>query len=66
MLGNFSCILSYTDFFSKSPLVEILPGISSDCQTVWIKIRLNVLSAKGYQHMTLEDKEIMYAWLMEM
>ena len=53
-------------FFKINFFRKILSGISSECQTVWIKIRPNILSGlvsvqtvcKGYQQMTLGGKEL--------
>ena len=66
MLGNFSCFLSSAVFFFQNQLFrKILSGISSDCQSVWIQIRSEVLSGliwvqtvcKGYQKTALAGKE---------
>ena len=44
MLGNFSCFfLSSGDFFQKQLFWKIVSGILSECQTVWILIRPEVL-----------------------
>ena len=63
MLGNFACfffLLSEDFFFKINYLKKNLSGIPSECQTVWIQIRPDVLSGliwvqtvcKGYQQMT--------------
>ena len=52
--------LSSADFFQNEGFQEILSGIQSECQTVWIQIRTDILSVliwvqtvcKGYQQMT--------------
>ena len=43
LLGNFSCFLSSADFFQNQLFLKILSGIQSECQTVWIKIRPDIL-----------------------
>ena len=62
LLGNFALFLSSADFISKSTFFRnISPGISSECQTVWIQIRYKVLPGlkwiqtvcRGYQETTL-------------
>ena len=64
--GKFCMILSSGDYFSKSIFLEkIQSGIQSECQTVWVQIRTDILSVliwvqtvcKGYQQTTLVDKE---------
>ena len=68
MLGNFACFLLSADFFLFSLInffQKNLSGIPSECQTVWIQIRSDVLSgliwvqtvSKGYQQTTLAGKE---------
>ena len=61
MLGNFACFLSSVDFFFKLIFSKKnLLGIPSVYQTVWVQIRLDILSGliwvqtvcKGYQQMT--------------
>ena len=61
MLGNFACFFVVCGFFFKINFFKInLAGIPSECQTVWIKIRPDILSrliwiqtvCKGYQQMT--------------
>ena len=57
--------LSSADLFSKSFFRNIFSGIPSECQTVWIQIRPDVLSGlvwiqtvcNGYQQTTLVGKE---------
>ena len=45
MLGNFACFLSSVDVFFKLTFFQKhLSGIQSECQTVWIQIRSDVLS----------------------
>ena len=62
LLGNFARLfLSSADFFENQLFRNILSGIPSECQTVWIQIRPDILSGliwvqtvcKGYQQMTL-------------
>ena len=51
--------VSSADFFQNKPFQKILSGIPSDCQTLWIQIRLDRMSSliwvqtvcKGYQQM---------------
>ena len=53
-------LLSSADIFSKLTLKKIHSGTLSECQTVWIQIRTDILSVliwvqtvcQGYQHMT--------------
>ena len=61
MLGNFACFFVVCDFFLKSNIsIKNLSEIPSECQTVWIQIRPDVLFGliwvqtlcKGYQQMT--------------
>ena len=65
--GNFFYdILSSADFFLKSTFSKRVSRLVSECQTVWVEIRPNVLSGliwvqtvcKGYQQMTLVGKEL--------
>ena len=65
LLGNFALFLSSADFISKSTFFpKLSPRISSECQTVWIQIRYNVLPAlkwiqtvcRGYQETTLAGR----------
>ena len=67
MLGKFSRFFwSSADFFSKSLFKKILSGIPSECQTVWIQIRPDILSGliwvqtvyDGYQQTALAWKEL--------
>ena len=63
ILGNFACFLSSADYF-QNHLFQIPSGILSECQKVWIQVRLDVLSGltlvqtafKGYKQMTLVDR----------
>ena len=41
LFGNYSCLF----FFQNQLFRKIISGIPSVCQTVWIKIRLNILYA---------------------
>ena len=45
-------------FFSKSTFQNILSGIPSECQTVWIKIRLDIVrpdvGAKSLQRLSAD------------
>ena len=60
MLGNFSCFCCRLLVFSKLSFQKILSGTLSECQTVWIQIRNDILLVliwvqtvcKGYQQMT--------------
>ena len=60
MLGNFLLLLSSTDFFQKELFQKILSGTQSECHTVWIQIRTDILPVriwvqtvcKGYQQTT--------------
>ena len=60
MLGNFACFFVVCGLFFKLTFQKNLSGIQSECQTIWIQIRHNVLSGliwvqtvcKGYQQMT--------------
>ena len=53
--------LSSADFFQNQLFQKKISGIQSECQTVWIQIRPNILSGliwhqaicKGYQQMTI-------------
>ena len=65
LLGNFACFLLSADFFFEINYFEkIILGIPSECQTVWIQIRPDILSGliwvqtvcQGYQQMTLVGK----------
>ena len=66
MLGNFDEFLSFADFFSKLIYSKISSGMPTECQTVWIRIRGNVLLdliwvqtvCKDYQPMTQVGKEL--------
>ena len=57
--------LSSADFFQNQFFRKILSGIRSECQTVWIQIRPDVLSGliwvqtvcKGHQQTALVGKE---------
>ena len=68
MLGNFSYFLLSADFFQNHLFQNILSGIPPECQTVGIQIRPDILLSliwvqtvcKGYQKMTLEDKELVW------
>ena len=58
--------LSSGDFFQNQLFRKILSGIPSECQTVWIQIRPDILSglirvqtvSKGSQQTTLVGKEL--------
>ena len=39
-------LLSFADFFQNNILQIVLSGILSECQTVWIQIRFDILFAK--------------------
>ena len=43
LLGNFACFLSSADFVQNPFFLKILSGIPFECQTVWIKIKLDIL-----------------------
>ena len=43
--GNFASLLSSADFFQNQLFRKILSGIPSECQTVWIQIRLDKMSS---------------------
>ena len=57
--------LSSADFFQNHFFRKILSGISSECQTVWIQVKPDILLGliwvqtvcKGYQQMTLVVNE---------
>ena len=59
--------LSSADFFQNQLFRKILSGTPSECQTVWIQIRPDVLSGliwvqtvcKGFQQTTLVGNELM-------
>ena len=63
---NLHSLLSSADFFQNRLFRKILSGIHSQCQTVWIQIRPDVVSSliwvqtvcKSYQQTTLVDKEL--------
>ena len=66
MLGNFSCGL-FSDFFFKIFFFEKnISDIPSECQTVWIQVRTDILLGliwvqtvcKGYKQTKLVDEEI--------
>ena len=67
-LRNFSCFLSFANFFSTSTFSKnsIRNMVSSECQTDWIQIRPDILSGliwiqsgcKGYEQTTLVGKEL--------
>ena len=42
--GNFLCFLLSADFFQNNFFRKILSGIQSECQTVWIQTRPDILS----------------------
>ena len=44
LLGNVACFLLYADFFHNQLLGKNLSGIPSECQMLWIQIRLDILS----------------------
>ena len=68
----FFFFLSSADFFQNQFFRKILSGIRSECQTVWIQIRPDILSGlvwvhtvyKSYQKTTLGDKEYTLLSLM--
>ena len=68
-LGNFPSFLSSADFFRNHLFGKILSRIQSECQTVWIQIRYDVLSvliwvqtvSKRYQQMTLGKRDLYLA-----
>ena len=53
-------LMSSADFFQNEPFRKILSGTLSECETVWIQIRTDILSVlmwvqtvcKGYQQTT--------------
>ena len=61
----FSCFSSSADFFLNQIFRKNISGLPSECQTVWIQIRPDVMSGliwfqtvfKGYQQTTLVAKE---------
>ena len=62
LLGNFACFfLTSADFFQNQLFQKIISGIPSECQTVWIQIRPDILLiliwvqtvCKSYQQITL-------------
>ena len=60
MMGNVSCVVFSADYsFQNHRFRNILTGISSECQTVWIKIRPVILSGiiwiKPLQRLSAED-----------
>ena len=45
MLANFACFYLSADFFLQNMhFQKIISGIPSECQTVWIQIRPDILS----------------------
>ena len=64
--GKFFMFLSSADFFHNQHFVKILSKIPSECQTVWIQIRHDILSGliwiqticKCYQQTALAGEEI--------
>ena len=66
LLGNFAYFLSSADFLKKQLLRNILSGIPSEWQRVWIQVRSNIFSGlvrakivcKGAQQTTLVDKQL--------
>ena len=66
MLENFACFLSSADIFQNQHFVKILSKIPSECRTVWIQIRFDVLSGliwvqtfcKCYQQTALAGEEL--------
>ena len=66
LLGIFSYFFVVCCFYKINFFKKILSGIPSECQTVWIQIRLDILSGliwvqtvcKGYQQMTPVGKEL--------
>ena len=72
ILGDFLMLfLLSAEFFQNLPFQKILSGISSECQTVLIQIRPDVLSGlvlvqtvcKGYQQTILGRKVITFNFL---
>ena len=69
-LGNFFCFLSSADFFQNQLFETLFQELPSECQTVWIQIRPDILSGLiwvetvcktaciGYQQTTLGGKEL--------
>ena len=59
MLGNFAILLS-ADIFQNLVFQKVLSGTLSECKTVWIQIRTDVMSVlfwvqmvcKGYKQTT--------------
>ena len=68
--GNFPCFFFVCWFFQNQLFWKILSGISSECHTVCILIKSDVLSGlicvqtvcKSYQQTTLVGKELMTCW----
>ena len=66
LLGNFLCFLSSAEFFQNQLFHEIVSEIPSECQTVWIQIRPDIMSGliwvqsdcKGYEQTTLVGNEL--------
>ena len=72
MLANLLSLLLAGDFFEKKTFQKILSGIPSECKTICIQIRPNILSGliwvqtvcRSYQQMTLAGKELVCTFLM--
>ena len=66
LLSNFACFFVVCWFFQNQLFQKILSGIPSECQTVLMQIRPDILSGliwiqticKGYQQTTLVCKEL--------
>ena len=64
LLGNFASFLSSADFFQDKLFGKNLSGMPSECQTVWILVRPDILSGLiwvqtvciSYQQTTLGDE----------
>ena len=65
-LVSLHAFLLSTDFFQNQLFLKILSGTRSECQTVWIQIRPDILSGliwvqtvcKSYQQTTLVGKDL--------
>ena len=66
MINSAYWVILHTSLSSADFFIKILSGIPSECQTVWIQIRPDILSGliwvqtvcKGYQQMTLVGNEL--------
>ena len=70
LLGNFPCFFVICWFFQNQLFGKILSGSPSECQTVWIQIRPDILSGliwvqivcKGYQQTTPVGKALNHSF----